>query len=372
MIYLDNHISFGEDDKEALRILVREVLKPNSKIVEIGSWLGTGSTKVIIEELQAIGSGTLYCVDTWKGSENVAQHQEVAAHYDIFETFSHNVNLANGEAYVKPLMMSSKDAAAIIEDGSIDLVFIDGDHSYAAVTEDIALWKSKVREGGILCGHDCECRPNGVLRDAISSSLDLDYIPGAGTFFEVVHPGVVLAVDEAFSGSANLWAETPFSRPNGVHGRATLWDNQQLSTITGPSPRPPISHDTPLPHLVGAVSDYNIVLFAGVHYAAPQSLGALDLSQLDLASRPPEILVARSYDEIVLAITEVSEQEQPIPHLVGAVSGYNIVLFAGAHYALPQSLGPLDLSQLDLSSMPPAILIARSYDEIVLAITGGY
>jgi hypothetical protein len=76
-----------------------------------------------------------------------------------------------------------------------------------------------------------------------------------------------------------------------------------------------------------------------------------------------------SADEVVLAITEVIEQEQPIPHLVGAVSGYNIVLFAGIHYAVPQSLGALDLSQLDLASKPPEILIGRSYDEVVLAIS---
>ncbi|MDP1774200.1 MAG: hypothetical protein Q8L15_18180 [Methylobacter sp.] len=70
-----------------------------------------------------------------------------------------------------------------------------------------------------------------------------------------------------------------------------------------------IKEEQPIPHLVGAVSGYNIVLFAGAHYAAPQSLGALDLSQLDLASRPPEILIGRSYDEVVLAISAVIKQE---------------------------------------------------------------
>lgn len=230
MIYSDNYPSFGEDDKEALRTLVRRILKPGCRILEIGSWLGTGSTRVIIEELASVEGGKLYCVDTWKGSKNVARHQDIVAHYDVFGTFLHNVRQAGGEVCVHPLVMASSDAAAIVADGCMDLVFIDSDHSYKSTSEDISLWKFKVREGGILCGHDCECRPTGPLRDAIYSSRDADHIPGDGTLFSVIHPGVVAAVDEAFNGAANLWAETSLLRADGTHGRATLWDIRQLAT----------------------------------------------------------------------------------------------------------------------------------------------
>jgi len=48
----------------------------------------------------------------------------------------------------------SKDIAPMIEDGSLDLVFIDGDHSYEGVRLDIDLWLPKVREGGVISGHD--------------------------------------------------------------------------------------------------------------------------------------------------------------------------------------------------------------------------
>jgi hypothetical protein len=57
----------------------------------------------------------------------------------------------------------------------------------------------------------------------ILASRDLDHIPGDGTPFSVIHPGVVLAVEEAFAGSANLWADQVLIRPDGVDGRATLW-----------------------------------------------------------------------------------------------------------------------------------------------------
>lgn len=231
MIYTDNYPSFGDDDREALRILVRKILKPGCRILEIGSWLGTGSTKVIIEELCSVDDGKLYCVDTWKGSVNVARHQDIVARYDVFGTFLHNVKSAGGETNVHPLVMNSSDAAIIVADGCMDLIFIDGDHSYIRTSEDISLWKSKVRLGGILCGHDCECRPTGQLRDAIYSSRDADHISGEGTPFAVIHPGVVAAVDEAFNGLANLWAEIPMLRADGTYGRATLWDTRTKARI---------------------------------------------------------------------------------------------------------------------------------------------
>ncbi|MBU1110792.1 class I SAM-dependent methyltransferase [Patescibacteria group bacterium] len=41
-----------------------------------------------------------------------------------------------------------------IPDESLDFVFIDGNHAYEYVVEDIALWSKKVKKGGIIYGHD--------------------------------------------------------------------------------------------------------------------------------------------------------------------------------------------------------------------------
>ena len=45
-------------------------------------------------------------------------------------------------------------AAATFADESFDLVFIDADHSEAAVRRDIAAWLPKIRMGGVISGHD--------------------------------------------------------------------------------------------------------------------------------------------------------------------------------------------------------------------------
>ena len=50
--------------------------------------------------------------------------------------------------------IASLDAAADFPDGSLAFVFIDADHSYAAVCADISAWLPKVKPGGVLAGHD--------------------------------------------------------------------------------------------------------------------------------------------------------------------------------------------------------------------------
>lgn len=66
--------------------------------------------------------------------------------------------------------MSTHEAAALIDDGWADFVFIDAGHSYEAVRRDIEDWERKVRLNGWFGGHD----------------------------YHSSHPGVVKAVDEAF------------------------------------------------------------------------------------------------------------------------------------------------------------------------------
>ncbi len=44
--------------------------------------------------------------------------------------------------------------ASQVEDHSLDFAFIDADHIEPAVRKDIEAWRPKVKEGGMLLGHD--------------------------------------------------------------------------------------------------------------------------------------------------------------------------------------------------------------------------
>jgi hypothetical protein len=54
----------------------------------------------------------------------------------------------------KLLRMYSLQAAQAIPDESLDFAFLDGNHAYKYIREDIDLWWPKVHHGGVLCGHD--------------------------------------------------------------------------------------------------------------------------------------------------------------------------------------------------------------------------
>eukprot|EP00929_Paragymnodinium_shiwhaense_P046882 TRINITY_DN23835_c0_g1_i4.p1 TRINITY_DN23835_c0_g1~~TRINITY_DN23835_c0_g1_i4.p1 ORF type:complete len:419 (-),score=86.89 TRINITY_DN23835_c0_g1_i4:325-1581(-) len=55
-------------------------------------------------------------------------------------------------------------AADLVADGRLDLVFIDGDHSYESVRADLRAWRRKLREGGTLAGHDYSLLWPGVVK----------------------------------------------------------------------------------------------------------------------------------------------------------------------------------------------------------------
>jgi len=55
---------------------------------------------------------------------------------------------------LKAMRLTSAEAARLFPEQYFDLVFIDADHSYDAIKEDIYLWKPLIRKGGILAGHD--------------------------------------------------------------------------------------------------------------------------------------------------------------------------------------------------------------------------
>lgn len=81
--------------------------------------------------------------------------------HDLY--LDHAVNLAVAHGNAEVLIEDTKEAHRNFEDGSLDLVFIDADHSYAGVKADILNWLPKVRVGGMICGHDYSDEFSGVV-----------------------------------------------------------------------------------------------------------------------------------------------------------------------------------------------------------------
>jgi hypothetical protein len=65
----------------------------------------------------------------------------------------------------------SVEVAEEIEDHTLDLVFIDGDHSYTGSKADIQAWESKVKPGGWLGGHDYRTDLPFGVKDAVDEYI---------------------------------------------------------------------------------------------------------------------------------------------------------------------------------------------------------
>ena len=99
-------------------------------------------------------------VDMW--GENPPGYQREYAGESYYKTVTNVASKHPDRAIIH--RMSTDEACLSVEDESIDIVFIDADHSYEGVYNDILKWEPKVRKGGIISGHDYGLNPAGVNR----------------------------------------------------------------------------------------------------------------------------------------------------------------------------------------------------------------
>jgi hypothetical protein len=71
---------------------------------------------------------------------------------------------------VKKLRMTSRAAVSLFAAASLDFVYIDGIHTYAAVRSDIERWLPRIKPGGMIGGHDFSASDwPGVVRAVIDT-----------------------------------------------------------------------------------------------------------------------------------------------------------------------------------------------------------
>jgi hypothetical protein len=120
--------------------------------VELGTHSGNSYFSFCQSVLENGLATKCYAVDTWQGDEHAGQYNE---------TIFNKVNTHHQERYAefsRLLRMTFDDAVGYFADESIELLHIDGLHTYEAVAHDFESWLPKLAPGAVVMFHDTNVR----------------------------------------------------------------------------------------------------------------------------------------------------------------------------------------------------------------------
>jgi hypothetical protein len=152
-----------------------DALRPGM-FVELGTETGV-SYLALCQAVAGLGiPATGHAIDTWEGDEHTGFYGE-----EIFERLSvyHERHYAEFSRLVRSTF---DDAVGHFEEGSIDLLHIDGLHTYDAVRHDFETWRQKLSTRAVVLLHDSNVRERGFGVHRFWSELRGEY-----PSFEFVH-----------------------------------------------------------------------------------------------------------------------------------------------------------------------------------------
>ena len=126
-------------------------LPDNSKMVEVGSWLGRSISYFAVECKIQNKNVKSYCVDIWEPYSEISYHP-LFENDGAYTTFLKNVEKVKDN--ILPIRGKSVDVCREFDDSYFDFIFIDASHDYENVLEDIKNWYPKLKNNSIIGGHD--------------------------------------------------------------------------------------------------------------------------------------------------------------------------------------------------------------------------
>ena len=104
----------------------------------------------------------LYCVDPYKAYDEYFDYvrQDRISDFKI----SADERLKRFEGRFEFIIKPSQEAVKDFADESLDFVYVDGNHIFKYVVDDIYEWSKKVKKGGIISGHDYDfCKRPAII-----------------------------------------------------------------------------------------------------------------------------------------------------------------------------------------------------------------
>lgn len=123
-------------------------------IAEIGTEEGRYAEQIC----RAVPGVKLYCVDPYMAYNRYKDHVSQSRLDHFLKVAEHRL-LKQNQFNVEIIRETSLEGVKRFKPGSLDAVFIDGNHHFDFVVQDIIAWAPIVRRGGMVSGHDY--RPEG-------------------------------------------------------------------------------------------------------------------------------------------------------------------------------------------------------------------
>ncbi len=152
-------------------------LPPNSVGAEIGVLKG-GFTQHIVSTVKP---RCLYLIDCWCAIEDSFGYSVDIRMVRFCSRSLRDLAAESAAGHIRPLCGWSAEAAELIPDATLDWIYIDADHTMQGCLADLKAYYPKVKQGGIIGGHDYKygwgCSvPEAVRRFMWSLGRDIDSV----------------------------------------------------------------------------------------------------------------------------------------------------------------------------------------------------
>ncbi len=180
--------------KNHLEILSSLLCPDQCTIAEVGVYKGY-TTEYLA---QCDNVKKIYAIDPWKNINGYTDHYKLLKDLRRSNTHGEPIPLKSWHQlylYVRDklskydnieiLQKTSQEAAACVNE-ELDLVFVDGDHTYDSVMLDLSLWCPKIKSKGILSGHDYTWYADGKNKRPLVRAVIKYFTENADVFEPVI------------------------------------------------------------------------------------------------------------------------------------------------------------------------------------------
>ncbi|MFD1881902.1 class I SAM-dependent methyltransferase [Paracoccus pacificus] len=177
-------------------------LRP-ARVVELGSYRGDSlfSFQQAARDIPEVRE--IWAVDSWEGDQHTGAYGEgVLAQFE-------EERARRDDPRVHTCRMLFSEAVSEFDDGSIDLLHIDGAHDYASVRQDFESWLPKMAPDGVIAFHDTVVRKDDFGVWQLWEEIEKDY---PGRTFNFTHSnglGILCLGDRTDNDIQRLGTLTP-------------------------------------------------------------------------------------------------------------------------------------------------------------------